>query len=181
VTISASEFRDWFSALQSLATIASFLVAGYWAWSRFLREDERYPRLQSSAEIKFIGKHGDDYVVEIVAVLENKGRVIYMLKKLDFDLKAILAGNPVTTGTQYGGQADFAHLVAKGSFLTARVKWCYVSPGVTNRYSWIAKVPGNARMLSLHCAFHCGDRSENDHTMEATLAIPPELLPATTV
>jgi hypothetical protein len=170
-------FKDLMMGLQALATAVSILVIGIWVLFRFRRQKERFAHVQSSAEIKIIGRQADAWIAEIVAVIENKAKVGYEISALTFDLKALNLADPAKPSAMFGGQVEFCRSVAQGSFLTETIKTCFVAPGVVCRYSWLARVPIEARMLNLHCAMSCADKNLSRHTMETTIALPDSATP----
>ena len=45
------EFKDLAGELQSIATIASFMIGGTWAYQKFIRQQEKYPNIEFLAVI----------------------------------------------------------------------------------------------------------------------------------
>lgn len=68
------DLKSLAATFQSVATGVSFAVIGIWVWLRFLRQQERYPNVEFSADVNFIGLQGEWWIVELVAILENKGK-----------------------------------------------------------------------------------------------------------
>lgn len=167
-----ANFKDIASIFQSLVTPIGLIVAGVWAYRRYVLEDSRYPHIETSAEIEFIGRQGNFWIVELRAILVNKGKVQHKIEKFGFDLNAIYGGSSVGTSDDWGGQVDFPHKEARGSFLPKSFKYFVIGPSVTAKYSHIAKVPKKASFLILHCWFdYCDDRGFS-HSMEKTVAVP---------
>jgi hypothetical protein len=170
--MSYQEFHDFAGAWQAWLTCASIIIGGGWVYLRFIRQEEKFPHIESAAEIKLIGRQGGIWVAEIVAVLENKGKVPHRVATFTFDFNAIHASDVIQTSPQWRGQVDFSHKIAQGSFLPPDTAFFFIGPGVKARYSWIAKVPGEATMLNLHCTFQYMDRQQASHTMETSISLP---------
>lgn len=178
MTWELTNFKDLASIFQSLVTPIGLIVAGVWAYRRYVLEDSKYPHIETSAEIEFIGRQGDFWIVELKAILINKGRVQHKIEKFGFDLNAIYSRSRVDTSDDWGGQVDFPHKEAEGSFLPQSFKYFVIGPSVTAKYSYVAKVPKIASFLILHCWFdYCDDRGFS-HTMEKTVAVPTRDLKA---
>jgi hypothetical protein len=109
------EFNQLAGAIESLMTILALAIGGYWAYWRFIRQREGRPHVQFSADIVFIRKQGDWWIVEFVAWLENKGKVQHLIKDFHFDVHALFADDPVEVSADFRGQVFFPHEIAKGS------------------------------------------------------------------
>jgi hypothetical protein len=89
-------------------------------------------------------------------------------------LSALYSNDPVEPADQYGGQVHFPHLVAKGSWLPSSKDYFFIEPGVKAKYSYIARVPAEARTIILHSWFEYGD-GRHSHAAERTMACPTAL------
>ena len=167
-----ANFKDLASIFQSLIAPFGIIVAGVWAYRRYVLEDSKYPHIETSAEIDFIGRQQDFWIVELKAVLVNRGRVQHKIDRFGFDLNSIYGGTSVKTSDEWGGQLDFPHKEAGGSFIPESFKYFVIGPSVTAKYSYVTKVPKKASFLILHCWFdYCDDRGFS-HSMEKTVAVP---------
>jgi hypothetical protein len=167
-------WKNLAAAAQSVATIISFGVGGFWVYRRYIRQQEKYPHIEFSADVQFIGVQDDWCITELTATVENKGKVQHRMSDFGFDLNAIEKGAPVLTSARWGGQADFPKCVAKGSFLPAHFDFFFLDPGLKAKYSYIARVPTSATFVILHCWFEYGDKRKFGHTAERTVAVPKE-------
>jgi hypothetical protein len=61
------------SELSSIVTTFAILLAGAWTLYRFGISRERYPKLQFDLALRHLGTFRDKNVVELVAVITNKG------------------------------------------------------------------------------------------------------------
>jgi hypothetical protein len=160
------------AAAQSVATIASFLVGGVWVYMRYIRQQERYPNIEFSADIHFIGVQDGFWVAELIATIENKGKAQHRMEEFCFDLNAIEEGAPIRTDQRWGNQVDFPMSVAKGSFLPAQYKFFFIDPGIKAKYSHLTRIPIAARFVILHCWFKYADGRTLSHTAERTVLVP---------
>lgn len=169
-----ANFKDLASAFQSVVTPIALIAGGLWAYRKYVVEDAKYPHIQTSAEISFLGRQGNHLIVELKAVLENKGKVQHKIGDFGFDLNALFVDDPATTEQRWGGQVHFPHEVAKGSFKPESFAYFVLGPGVTGKYSYIARVPLKATFLILHCWFEYSDDRGYSHSMETTVKVPDE-------
>jgi hypothetical protein len=167
-----ADFKDLASIFQSLVTPVGLIVAGVWAYRKYIAEESRYPHIQTSAEITFVGRHGDYWICELNAILENKGKVQHKIAEFRFDLNGLYATDIVKTSDKWGGQALFPHAIAEGSFKPEASAFFFIDPGVSAKYTYVARVPKEATMLMLHCRFKYADPRQYAHTMETTVATP---------
>src|SRR5262249_24034880 len=117
---------------------------------------------------------GDQYIIELLAFIDNKGKVQHKMKKFEFDLNALNEGDAPQADERWGGQADFPRqLIPKASFLPKSFGFFFVDPGTSAKYSYIAAVPRAARFVILHCYFEYVDRSGFRHTAEKTTFLDP--------
>jgi hypothetical protein len=168
-----SVLKDLLQAFQSLITAAALVVGGLWAYHRYVREDARHAHIQTSADINFIGKQGDQWIVELIACLKNKGKVQHLVSEFFFDFDALFSGETAMRSEEWGGQVNFPHDIARGSFLPAEMSYFFIGPGVEAKYSYITSVPADASIVMLHCRFKYTDRAAI-HTMERTLRVPKD-------
>lgn len=82
-------WRDAASITQSFGTVALGFVGGAWAYWKFGLRQDLYPHIEASADIRFIGEFGEQWIVELVADVENKGEAQHRIDRFDFNLWTI--------------------------------------------------------------------------------------------
>jgi len=98
-----ANLKDMADVFQSVATPTALVIAGIWAYKKYVVEGSKYPHIQSSAAMDFIGQQGGYWIVELRAVLENKGKVEHRIADFGFDLNAIFSSEQVAvSGVRYG-------------------------------------------------------------------------------
>lgn len=164
-------FSYLYGGIESIATILALLVGAFWAIRLYLRQRENVPWIEFTADIAIIGKHGNDWIVELVALLENKGKVQHRLFGPHFALDALNQGDPLIVNTQqFNGQTQFPHSVLKGTFLPQSSAYFFVEPGVRAKYSYVTHVPANTRFLIMHTWFKYPD-GRHGHSAECTVEV----------
>lgn len=163
------EAKNLIALIQALGTILLGAAAGLWTWWNFKIRQERYPHIETSADINFIGEHGDSYIVELIAYIENKGSVQHLMTELSFDLFGLKLDDPLTPAQEFGNQIRFPHKLADGAFLPRRSKEFFIDPGVKAKYSYVSKVPKDMAFVILHYWFPYGDERGYSHTAECTM------------
>jgi hypothetical protein len=157
-----------------LAAIVGGLLAYRWGYRtahrRYGTRESDYPQIESSMEISFIGQQDHYWIVELKAVLNNKGKVPHKVHKFRFDLDALYADDPVDVGKKWAGQVNFNNEIAKGSFIPKGYAYCVVGPSVASTYSYVARVPDWATFLIFHCWFDYGPGFS--HWMRKAVQVP---------
>jgi hypothetical protein len=164
-------WKDFAATLQSFGTLIAACVGGVWAYYRFGLGQERYPHIETAADIQFIGQHGDDWIVELAAYVENKGRAQHKMVDLNFELSSINRDDALEDAEEFGGQVLFPHLLKKESLL-GDFEYFVVDAGVKAKYSYVTKVPKSASFVILHCMFNYADKRKFSHTSEKTAMVP---------
>jgi hypothetical protein len=165
-------FKDLTAAIQSIATIVSFGVGGFWVYRKYIQQVEQYPHIESAAGINFIGEQGDYWIVEFAAILENKGKVRHKIANFRFDVNALYKGDRIEGREEFGGQVYFPHKIVDASFLPDRYKFFFIDPGIKARYSYNGRIPKQATMIVLHCWFEYVDQPGHGHVAEKTVTVP---------
>lgn len=163
------EFKDWADILTSTLTSLSIIIGGGWVFYRFILQEERYPNINFTTEINVIGKQDKFWIIELIALVENKGKAQHKMKEFGFDLKALFKNDKIETNEKWGNQIDFPHKLSFGSYLPKNQSFFFIDPGTTAKYSYITKVPEDASFLILHSNFKYYNRKGYMHTAEKTI------------
>jgi hypothetical protein len=173
-----SDWKDIAGNFQSAVTppqtvlVAGFclavLVGGLFAYRRYRAKESSYAHIETALEISFLGQQGGFWIVELKAILNNKGGVQRRIHKFRFDLNAIRADDPIDANPR--GQVNFSNEIAKGSFVPRGYSYCVVGPSVTATYCYVARVPQWATFLILHCWFDYNPGFS--HLMKRAVQVP---------
>lgn len=169
---SYEEFEQFAGGMASIATALAVFVGAIWAYLRFVRQEEKHPYINFTADINFICRQQGFWIVELISVIENKGKVPHKFKVFEFDLNALFPGDQIELNEQFGGQAFFPHEITKGSWKPEKFKYFFISPGTTSKYSFVTRVPDKATAIMLHSWFEYEDRKKAGHTAERTVRLP---------
>jgi hypothetical protein len=164
----------WANIIESAFTVIAIIGAGFWAVYIFKRQREDKPHVEFSADIVFLSKIKNYWIVELVAYLENKGKVQHKMYNLDFDLSSIENYDGISYKTNFGGQLFFPHELKKGSFLKEGTEYFFIEPGVKSKYSHVTTIPVDSNAVIFHTWFKYPD-GKHGHTAEATKKVPEEI------
>jgi len=160
-----------FKIIESIATALAIIVGGIWALFRFRRQRENYALIDFTVDIKFHKNKGEWWIVELLAFIENKGKVRQEIELFDFELASINDSDKVDISKNFGGQVLFPNIICKGSFLPKQSKYFFIEPGLKNKYSFISRVPIDSEIVLLHSWFNYLD-GIHSHAAEKTLKVP---------
>jgi hypothetical protein len=146
------------------------MVGGLLAYRRYRAKQSSYADIETSAEISFLGQQDDFWIVELKAILNNKGKAQRKIHRFRFDLHAIDADDPIEPSKKSGGRVNFAHEIARGSFVPRGYAYCVVGPLIKATYCYVARVPESATFLMLHCRFDYNPGFS--HSMEKAFQVP---------
>lgn len=125
----------------------------------FLVRREHHPRIELRCDVHFVGEHGNGWIVEYLALVENKGQVPHTMQALSFDVRGLRPGDDASAGPEaIRGQAFFAHrIVPKDASLQSESLMpmgpgahVTIYPGTSMRYMYVDKVPADFAFLLMH-------------------------------
>ena len=71
--MSLADWKDIATIFQSTVTPLALIVGGIWAYRRYVVQANKFVHIETSSDISFIGRQGDFRIVQLTAVLNNKG------------------------------------------------------------------------------------------------------------
>jgi hypothetical protein len=162
-------------SIEALAVI----VGGWWTYKRFVRNRLDHAHIGFDLGLRFIAKHGDNWLVEVEAELENKGAVRQQLYQFEFRLRYLKPTDVLKRGTpDLLKQVDVKHLAAKGEFFKKDWKYAFLEPGTKQRFTYVAKLPVTASTALVWSRFnYLPDTAVDFHTAQR-LFVVPDAIPA---
>lgn len=148
----------------SKAIAFAALVAGaVWGVLKFLRQDEHFPRIAFEVTARFVGEHDGRTLVEVMAVLENKGVVPIRIKDLAFKLRGVRANDTLQTRDEsIRGQTRIPHLLCEGSFVPIAWGYTFIYPGVQTEYNYVTILESEVRFVRVEGSFSY-EREQTSH------------------
>lgn len=131
------------------------LVGGaWWGVVKFLKRDELFPRIYFEVSAKFVGQQDDRILVEILALIENKGEVPISINDLKFKVRALYKDDAVKEGdNSIRGQIRIPHLLLSGSWIPEDWDSTFIYPGVKTEYNYIAAIPLDVSFIRVAGSF----------------------------
>lgn len=165
------ETKIYLEIITSALTSLSILIGACWVFYRFVIQQERFSNINFTADINIIGKQDNYYVVELIANIENTGKAQHKMEKFTFNLNALNFDDKIENSELWGNQINFPRLLINGSFLPKDLRYFFIDPGTTAKYSFITNVPLDTSFLLLHSHFKYVNRKDFMHTAEKTIKL----------
>jgi hypothetical protein len=170
---------DWsqtFELIGKIVTGAAALTGGWWAFVKWRRQDELFPRINFEVSANFVGLQGDHVVTELVAVLENKGQVPLKIHHFSFKLRGLSKAGAIEKGAPaIRGQLLFPVVLDEGEFIPASWDYSFVYPGVRTEYNFVTAIPGTIAFVRMQGDFEYKGRRDSSHHAAKILAVPTTL------
>ena len=149
----------WSEIVENLMTAIAILIGGGWTIYRFGIFREGHPKLQLDIELSLTGLHKDKYIIELCAIIDNKGLIRQPIKEFRFDLRALLSTTPVNIDNNWiNYQIEFSK-----TFILDRewvpqdpdVKWydAFIDGGVVQKYRYVTSIPIETSYLLFYTRF----------------------------
>ena len=176
--MSPTAFQAIASGVQSIVTSIALGVGGGWTLWRFVLQRENVARLENDLEFRLIGPQEGRLLIEIAAVIENKGKVRHWVKDFYFNLYCLRANDPLIENTEhFNGQPRFGErLQNKRGWFPADWVQSFIEPGVKQRYTFTTSIPADATSVLLYSEFRYSDSERGFHTSQRVFAVSSPLL-----
>jgi hypothetical protein len=173
--------KDWIDVVKELAAIIAALVAGFWAWSRFVIERGLLPPSEMNLDLQIVGSSDVSKVVEATIRIRNKGTSALIvtdlrirLRYLNDDDRVDVIDDPTLAAF---GRVRFPHAhvlnevgateravkqvetvahresrLGSGEFLLVPYD-TFVQPGVEQPYSFVTALPAKSAYVLARASF----------------------------
>jgi len=143
-----------FELIGKAVTGAAALAGAWWAFEKWLKRDEHFPRMFFEVTAAFLGVQDGQHVVEVVATLENKGVVPLKIKNFGFILRGLRASSQLKRGDQsVRGQLLFPDVLAEGPFVPTSWAYSFIYPGVKTEYNFVSFIPADVSFVRVQADF----------------------------
>lgn len=167
---------DWshiFELIGKVATGAAAFAGSWWALIKWRKQDALFPRINFEVSANFVGIQGDHIVMELVAVLENKGEVPLKIRRFSFKLRGLSKSAAIERGSAaIRGQLLFPVVLDEGDFVPPSWDHSFVYPGVRTEYNFVTAIPRTIAFVRMQGDFEYLGRRDNSHHAAKILAVP---------
>jgi hypothetical protein len=142
--------------LPSYVQAAALVVAGGWAYWKFIIQRSNEPATDIDIDLKFIGRQDGQWIIEVTSFLKNQSQVRLEYKNFQVGVRYLLPEDKVKDGDEdLVYQLDFPNTIDdrikpnKRRFENA----VYINPKQEFRHRYITSVPVNATFVWVRCKF----------------------------
>ena len=154
----SGEFKDIAQAISAVLSTIAVIVAGLWAYWKFIWQKEKEPRAEFDVNAEFIGKQNGKWLLEVSAQLVNRGKVRHLMEDASINIRYLTASDEVaeSANAELFRQISFPHSIGR------RAIWrnSFIDPGLSFRISYVSWVPQEATYVLLLCKFKYEPKQE---------------------
>lgn len=171
-------FHDLTEIIVNVLTIFAGILGGFWVYAKYIIEKGFLPASQLDIECNRLGSIKDHMILDVGIHIKNVGSSTLIAKNIVIDLRYIrdadeqleFTHKPLAPGRlmfPHSLKDDVATLSQQQSDPIKKpsprgltvVPWdTFVQPGVDQRYSFITKVPSDAKCALIYTAFEYAQR-----------------------
>jgi len=154
----------FFESLGKALTAVGAIAGGWWAFEKWRRRDEHFPRMFFEVSANFLGMQDGQWIIEVVALLENKGVVPLKIKSFGFLLRGLRSTSRVERGDEsIRGQVLFPDVLAEGPFIPSSWAYSFVYPGVKTEYNFVTTIPADVSFIRVQADFEYVSPGRSHH------------------
>jgi hypothetical protein len=158
--------------IKNFIEILAILIGGGWAFWRFILQREAHSKIQFNLDLRVLGIQKDKYIVEIIAIVENKGLVRHYINDFRFDLLYLSKEHKVIEGDRkINRQVQFIKLINKRYWIPPDWYYSFIDPGITQNYTYVTHLPIESRYALIYALFKYPDKKSGFHTAQKVFKI----------
>src|SRR5262245_27024016 len=157
--MSLEDWKNVAEIIQASVTTIALIVAGVWAYIKFIYRRENVSRAEFTIDLDFVGEQGEYWLVEISAFVENKGSIRHPVKNFKINVRYLLNNDAVVdAGEDLKFQVKIPHSINKRIENKERYLYrnTYIDPGLRYRNSYVTFIPKTATFVLVLGAFQYG-------------------------
>jgi hypothetical protein len=138
--------------LDTIATSA-LIIGGAWTLYHFFITRARHPKLEIDLEFKTLGKSGSNYIVELAALITNKGLTRQHIHNFTFNVLTYGDGMEFKTNAELRYQLYFKKRLVDMQWVKPDHRQ-FVDAGITRRFTHVTVLPADTRYVMVYSKFH---------------------------
>ena len=121
--------------------ISLALAAAFFTYFQFFREGKYKQRIQFDIDCHDLGIVGEERVIEIGCIAENKGNVEQRFDDIRVVVRGLDKGSPLREMEKHAPRLNFPKELSKASLISKKWKHYFVRPHITQRFPLVIKLP----------------------------------------
>lgn len=144
-----SEDDIFFESLKVLLAIG----AAIFTYFRFFREGTHKQRIEFDIDCSDLGEVGNERIIEIGCIAENKGNVEQRFDDIRVTLRGIQEGESLSEIKGHEPRLSFPTEIVEASLIPDRWEYFFVRPKVKQRFPLVIRVPGKCNYVHVRSTF----------------------------
>jgi hypothetical protein len=151
--------------IQSLITITAIILAGAWSLYRFGISREQYPKLQFELQLNKLGMSRDKQIIELIAVITNKGIARQYIKGFRFNILTFDDETPFDMSDQKIEKRLKFNKLNKGTEDSkGELSWIdshypvFVDGGISREFRYVTALDKDVRFVMIYSKFDHEDK-----------------------
>lgn len=169
------EFEQFFKYMGIAVTGVGSLSGAIWVFRKRWVRDEHFPRVAFDLKVNIIDEIDGQHILEVVAVLENKGVVPLKICNFTCEIRGIKEGEKLQIGGEViRNQLNFNTILRSGWFIPTGWKYSFVYPSVKTDYNFVTTVASDTRYALVKSTFEYYRRLKilgNNRSHHATVVL----------
>ena len=153
-----------------LIKILLAIMAAIFTYYTFFREGKHEQRIEFEIEIKDLGIHGGDRIIEIAVIAENKGLVEHTVSELTLTVRGIDKTDQLKNINGFESRLGFEHKLAKTQIVPDN-DYFFIRPKVIQRFPLVISVTKSITHINVK-AHSIYKTTKEFHTTERAFALP---------
>lgn len=168
------ELAQWVQISKDIATVIAIIIGGTWTLLKFGINREKYAKIEFNLDLMFLNKVSGQQIIELVAIVQNKGLVRQKIKEWTFDLLFITDNDPVEiTDPIINFQVKFKKAISKRGWVPDNWGYTFIDGGTTQQYTYLTIMPENAKLLIINSRFIYPGNIDF-HSAQKTFIVPTD-------
>jgi hypothetical protein len=137
-----------------------------------IRELERThaPQIEFSIDCNFYGPQRNNYLVEVLLTVNNKGRVKQKFKDVTLRIRGIEENQPLEFWKKREPRLYFPHLLVPDvPVVPEGIECFFAEPGEKNTFTYVTKIPETIKFVLAYATFSYN--SEDSHDAERVFCV----------
>lgn len=153
------------SEISSLVTIFALILAGAWTLYRFGISREKYPKLQFDLSVNSLGTSRDKKIVELVAVITNKGIARQYIQGFRFNILTFNDNTPFDmSDTNIEKRLKFQKVNKGNEDSKGELNWIdskypvFVDGGISREFRYVTALDKDIKFVMIYSKFDHEDK-----------------------
>jgi len=174
----AEALKNWSEIIKNTLEGIAVLGAALWTIYRFGIFRERYAKIEFNLDCRYIGMVNGSHVIELIAILENKGMARQYIKKWTFDLLLFKEGENIDESEKsINFQVKFSDKkISARSWVPTTWYTIFLDANTKQTYTYITAIPEKTKFISLYSKFLYPD-TKDFHAAQKTFELKALITP----